>query len=101
MNRRGRRRSGTFPMPARGPSDYALGDAAIRQVGATWVATVAGVRLEGDFPTRVDAWHAVDRFWTERHERERVEEWKRLQGGRADGSGPCDEPPEDAAGQNR
>jgi hypothetical protein len=23
---------------------------------------------------------AIDRFWTERHERQRVEEWKRLQG---------------------
>jgi hypothetical protein len=54
----------------------------IRQVGMTWIAVVADVRIDGDFATREDAWRAVDRFWTERHERDRIEEWKRIQGGR-------------------
>jgi hypothetical protein len=80
MGRRGRRRS-TFPMTARGAGEYFLADAVIRQVGGKWIAIVADVELPGDHATREDAWLVVDRFWTERHERERVEEWKRIQGG--------------------
>jgi hypothetical protein len=47
------------------------------QVGERRIAIVADVQLEGEFATHEDAWDAVDRFWTERREREQVEGWKR------------------------
>jgi hypothetical protein len=65
-------------MTARGAGEYALGDAGIRQVGAAWIAIVAKVQLEGAVRDPRGSLASGRKRWTDLHEVERKEGWKRL-----------------------